>query len=160
MPCTCSAIRRHGFTDNHMDMATGLCCLFHRHSSSDQDYRTTTTISCRSDDNEAPTSARVSGGPSSRRPASAAHQGPVLALIRDHYTRLGSVFTVRLFHLKLTFLVGPDVSSHFYRGLDSEISQDEVSRSLGSSSPPSALASPSTSITPLGMSSSGSSATP
>jgi sterol 14-demethylase len=51
-----------------------------------------------------------------------------LALIRDHYTRLGSVFTVRLFHLKLTFLVGPDVSSHFYRGLDSEISQDEVSQ--------------------------------
>ncbi|PUZ72527.1 hypothetical protein GQ55_2G400900 [Panicum hallii var. hallii] len=54
-------------------------------------------------------------------------KGP-LALIRDHYTRLGSVFTVRLFHLKLTFLVGPDVSSHFYQGLDSEISQDEVSQ--------------------------------
>ena len=51
-----------------------------------------------------------------------------MALIRDHYTRLGSVFTVRLFHLKLTFLVGPDVSSHFYQGLDSEISQDEVSQ--------------------------------
>ncbi|KAJ1291488.1 hypothetical protein BS78_02G318700 [Paspalum vaginatum] len=50
------------------------------------------------------------------------------ALIRDHYTRLGSVFTVRLFHLKLTFLVGPDVSRHFYQGLDSEMSQDEVSQ--------------------------------
>ncbi|KAJ1266637.1 hypothetical protein BS78_08G167300 [Paspalum vaginatum] len=54
-------------------------------------------------------------------------KGP-LALIRDHYTRLGSVFTVRVFHLKLTFLVGPDVSRHFYQGLDSEISQDEVSQ--------------------------------
>ncbi|RLN35459.1 obtusifoliol 14-alpha demethylase-like [Panicum miliaceum] len=53
-------------------------------------------------------------------------KGP-LGLIRDHYTRLGSVFTVRLLHLKLT-LVGPDVSSHFYQGLDSEISQDEVSQ--------------------------------
>ncbi|WVZ91480.1 hypothetical protein U9M48_037646 [Paspalum notatum var. saurae] len=54
-------------------------------------------------------------------------KGP-LALIRDHYTRLGSVFTVRVFHLKLTFLVGPDVARHFYQGLDSEISQDEVSQ--------------------------------
>ncbi|KAF8669289.1 hypothetical protein HU200_051623 [Digitaria exilis] len=54
-------------------------------------------------------------------------KGP-LELIRDRYTRLGSVFTVRLFHLKLTFLVGPDVSSHFYQGLDSEINQDEVSQ--------------------------------
>lgn len=51
-----------------------------------------------------------------------------LELIRDRYTRLGSVFTVRLLHLKVTFLVGPDVSSHFYHGLDSEISQDEVSQ--------------------------------
>ncbi|RCV13575.1 hypothetical protein SETIT_2G356300v2 [Setaria italica] len=51
-----------------------------------------------------------------------------LELIRDRYTRLGSVFTVRLLHLKVTFLVGPDVSSHFYQGFDSEISQDEVSQ--------------------------------
>ncbi|CAN6183837.1 unnamed protein product [Urochloa humidicola] len=54
-------------------------------------------------------------------------KGP-LELIRDRYTKLGSVFTVRLFHLKLTFLVGPEVSGHFYHGLDSEISQDEVSQ--------------------------------
>ncbi|TVU38390.1 hypothetical protein EJB05_11757, partial [Eragrostis curvula] len=54
-------------------------------------------------------------------------KGP-LELIRDNYTRLGSVFTVRLFNLKVTFLVGPEVSSHFYQGLDSEISQDEVSQ--------------------------------
>ncbi|KAL6656785.1 hypothetical protein ACP70R_004565 [Stipagrostis hirtigluma subsp. patula] len=54
-------------------------------------------------------------------------KGP-LALIRDYHAKLGSVFTVRLFHLKVTFLVGPEVSSHFYQGLDSEISQDEVSQ--------------------------------
>ncbi|CAN6205782.1 unnamed protein product [Urochloa humidicola] len=54
-------------------------------------------------------------------------KGP-LELIRDRYTRLGSVFTVRVFHLKLTFLVGPEASGHFYHGLDSEISQDEVSQ--------------------------------
>ncbi|KAK3125399.1 hypothetical protein QOZ80_7BG0604380 [Eleusine coracana subsp. coracana] len=54
-------------------------------------------------------------------------KGP-LELIRDNYLRLGSVFTLRLFHLKVTFLVGPEVSSHFYQGLDSEISQDEVSQ--------------------------------
>lgn len=54
-------------------------------------------------------------------------KGP-LELIRDKYTRLGSVFTMRLFHLNVTFLVGPEVSNHFYQGLDSEISQDEVSQ--------------------------------
>jgi sterol 14alpha-demethylase len=53
--------------------------------------------------------------------------GP-LELIRDNYMRLGSVFTLRLFNLKVTFLVGSEVSSHFYQGLDSEISQDEVSQ--------------------------------
>jgi sterol 14alpha-demethylase len=53
--------------------------------------------------------------------------GP-LELIRDNYVRLGSVFTLRLFNLKVTFLVGSEVSSHFYQGLDSEISQDEVSQ--------------------------------
>ncbi|CAM0906329.1 unnamed protein product [Alopecurus aequalis] len=54
-------------------------------------------------------------------------KGP-LQLIRDAYAELGSVFTVRLLHREVTFLVGPDVSSHFYQGLDSEISQDEVSQ--------------------------------
>ncbi|VAH70983.1 unnamed protein product [Triticum turgidum subsp. durum] len=47
-------------------------------------------------------------------------KGP-LQVIRDAHAELGSVFTV-------TFLVGPDVSSHFFQGLDSEVSQDEVSR--------------------------------
>ncbi|XP_047064848.1 obtusifoliol 14-alpha demethylase-like [Lolium rigidum] len=54
-------------------------------------------------------------------------KGP-LQVIRDAHAEMGSVFTVRLLHRKVTFLVGPDVSSHFYQGLDSEISQDEVSQ--------------------------------
>nr|AML47779.1 putative cytochrome P450 [Triticum aestivum] len=54
-------------------------------------------------------------------------KGP-LQVIRDAHAELGSVFTVRLLHREVTFLVGPDVSSHFYQGLDSEVSQDEVSR--------------------------------
>ncbi|CAM0907696.1 unnamed protein product [Alopecurus aequalis] len=54
-------------------------------------------------------------------------KGP-LQVIRDAHAEMGSVFTLRLLHRKVTFLVGPDVSSHFYQGLDSEISQDEVSQ--------------------------------
>uniref|UniRef100_A0ACD6A484 Uncharacterized protein n=1 Tax=Avena sativa TaxID=4498 RepID=A0ACD6A484_AVESA len=54
-------------------------------------------------------------------------KGP-LQVIRDAHAEMGSVFMVRLLHRKVAFLVGPEVSSHFYQGLDSEISQDEVSR--------------------------------
>uniref|UniRef100_A0ACD5XQ35 Uncharacterized protein n=1 Tax=Avena sativa TaxID=4498 RepID=A0ACD5XQ35_AVESA len=54
-------------------------------------------------------------------------KGPLQA-IRDAHAEMGSVFTVRLLHRKVTFLVGPEVSGHFYQGLDSEISQDEVSQ--------------------------------
>ncbi|VAH00816.1 unnamed protein product [Triticum turgidum subsp. durum] len=54
-------------------------------------------------------------------------KGP-LQVIRDAHAEMGSVFTVSLLHRKVTFLVGPDVSSHFFQGLDSEISQDEVSQ--------------------------------
>ncbi|KAF0924633.1 hypothetical protein E2562_010236 [Oryza meyeriana var. granulata] len=53
--------------------------------------------------------------------------GPV-AFIRNHYEKMGSVFTVSLLQQEVTFLVGAEVSSHFYKGLDSEISQDEVSQ--------------------------------
>ncbi|KAF0924631.1 hypothetical protein E2562_010234 [Oryza meyeriana var. granulata] len=51
--------------------------------------------------------------------------GPV-AFIRNHYEKMGSVFTVNLLQQKVTFLVGAQASRHFYRGLDSEISQNEV----------------------------------
>uniref|UniRef100_A0ACD5ULC8 Uncharacterized protein n=2 Tax=Avena sativa TaxID=4498 RepID=A0ACD5ULC8_AVESA len=54
-------------------------------------------------------------------------KGP-LQVIRDAHAEMGSVFMVILLRRKVTFLVGPEVSSHFYQGLDSEISQDEVSQ--------------------------------
>ncbi|KAF7101972.1 hypothetical protein CFC21_103172 [Triticum aestivum] len=54
-------------------------------------------------------------------------KGP-LQVIRDAHAEMGSVFTMRLLQRKVTFLVGPDVSSHFFQGLDTEISQDEVSQ--------------------------------
>ncbi|KAK3120273.1 hypothetical protein QOZ80_9AG0684840 [Eleusine coracana subsp. coracana] len=40
----------------------------------------------------------------------------------DQYKRFGSVFTVNFIGRKVTFLVGPKVSGHFYQGLDSEVS--------------------------------------
>ncbi|XBH88110.1 hypothetical protein VPH35_075433 [Triticum aestivum] len=42
--------------------------------------------------------------------------------IADLHTRLGSVFTINLFGPKITLLVGPDISAHFFQGLESEIS--------------------------------------
>lgn len=50
-------------------------------------------------------------------------KGP-LQEINDCYAKMGSVFTLSLFHLKMTFLVVPEASRHFYQGLNSEISQD------------------------------------
>lgn len=44
------------------------------------------------------------------------------AMIHDLYTKFGSVFTISLFGVKVTFLVGPEVSAHFFQGLESEIS--------------------------------------
>jgi sterol 14-demethylase len=43
------------------------------------------------------------------------------AMIQDQYTKLGSVFTVSIFGLKATFLVGPEVSGQFFEGMPSEI---------------------------------------
>ncbi|KAM3271286.1 hypothetical protein ACQJBY_041829 [Aegilops geniculata] len=42
--------------------------------------------------------------------------------INDLYTRFGTVFTVNFFGPKITLLVGPEVSTHFFQGLESEIS--------------------------------------
>lgn len=52
-------------------------------------------------------------------------QGP-LTLIDEGYNKLGEVFTVPVLHKKITFLIGPDVGSHFYKAPDSEMSQEEV----------------------------------
>ncbi|CAF2079249.1 unnamed protein product [Brassica oleracea] len=52
-------------------------------------------------------------------------KGPVV-MLRDEYPKLGSVFTVNLLHKKMTFLIGPEVSAHFFRAHDSVLSQQEV----------------------------------
>lgn len=36
------------------------------------------------------------------------------------------VFTVPVFHMRMTFLIGPSVSTHFYNGSDDHMSQKEV----------------------------------
>jgi len=35
--------------------------------------------------------------------------------MEDAYKKYGSVFTVPLFHKRMTFLVGPEVSGHFFK---------------------------------------------
>ncbi|CAL4987353.1 unnamed protein product [Urochloa decumbens] len=47
-------------------------------------------------------------------------------MIQDQYTKLGSVFTISVFGLKTTFLIGPEVSAHFYQGLESDISHGKI----------------------------------
>ena len=41
-------------------------------------------------------------------------QGP-MPLMEKAYKSYGSVFTVPLFHKRMTFLIGPEVSSHFFK---------------------------------------------
>lgn len=40
--------------------------------------------------------------------------GP-LKLIKEGYEKHGDVFTVNVFHKRITFLVGPEVSNHFFK---------------------------------------------
>jgi sterol 14alpha-demethylase len=54
-------------------------------------------------------------------------RGPI-PMIREEYARLGSVFTVPILTRKITFLIGPEVSAHFFKGNESEMSQQEVYR--------------------------------
>ncbi|KAG8090609.1 hypothetical protein GUJ93_ZPchr0011g28137 [Zizania palustris] len=54
-------------------------------------------------------------------------RGPI-PMIRQEYARLGSVFTVGILNRKITFLIGPEVSAHFFKGNESEMSQQEVYR--------------------------------
>ena len=51
--------------------------------------------------------------------------GP-LPLIDKSYSEIGDVFTVPLFHKRVTFLIGPHVSSHFFKATDEALSQKEV----------------------------------
>lgn len=52
-------------------------------------------------------------------------KGPIV-MLRDEYPNLGSVFTVNLLHKKMTFLIGPEVSAHFFKAPESDLSQQEV----------------------------------
>nr|AYM55680.1 cytochrome p450 [Croton stellatopilosus] len=54
-------------------------------------------------------------------------KGPII-MLREEYPKLGSVFTVNLAHKKITFLIGPEVSAHFFKAPESELSQQEVYR--------------------------------
>jgi sterol 14-demethylase len=54
-------------------------------------------------------------------------RGPI-SMIREEYTRLGSVFTLGVLGHKITFLIGPEVSEHLFNGPESEMSQQEVYR--------------------------------
>jgi sterol 14-demethylase len=48
-------------------------------------------------------------------------------VIQDMHTKLGSVFTLSFFGVKkVTFLVGPEVTAHFYQAPESEISIDNL----------------------------------
>ncbi|KAH7442743.1 hypothetical protein KP509_03G102100 [Ceratopteris richardii] len=51
--------------------------------------------------------------------------GPI-NMIREEYPRLGSVFTVHVFNRRITFLLGPEESGHFFKAPESEMSQQEV----------------------------------
>lgn len=52
-------------------------------------------------------------------------KGPI-PMIREQYAKLGSVFTVHLVNRKITFFVGPEVSGHFFKAPESDMSQQEV----------------------------------
>ncbi|GAA0185909.1 oxygenase [Lithospermum erythrorhizon] len=52
-------------------------------------------------------------------------KGPIV-MLRKEYGKLGSVFTVNLLHKKITFLIGPEVSAHFFKAPESDLSQQEV----------------------------------
>lgn len=51
--------------------------------------------------------------------------GPIV-MLREEYPKLGSVFTLNIFHKKITFLIGHEVSAHFFKAPESELSQQEV----------------------------------
>ncbi|GAA0166968.1 oxygenase [Lithospermum erythrorhizon] len=52
-------------------------------------------------------------------------KGPIV-MLRKEYSNLGSVFTVNLLHKKITFLIGPEVSAHFFKAPEADLSQQEV----------------------------------
>ncbi|KAL9259415.1 Sterol 14-demethylase-like protein [Drosera capensis] len=55
-------------------------------------------------------------------------KGPMI-MLREEYPKLGGVFTLNLAGYKnITFLVGPEVSAHFFKAPETDLSQQEVYR--------------------------------
>ena len=67
-------------------------------------------------------------------PPSHLPQGP-LPLMTEMYAKHGEVFTIPLLHKRMTFLVGPHVSPHFFNATDDKMSQTEVRRGFAQGRP-------------------------
>ncbi|KAI4373746.1 hypothetical protein MLD38_011831 [Melastoma candidum] len=52
-------------------------------------------------------------------------KGPIV-MLREEFPKLGSVFTIGLLNKKVTFLIGPEVSAHFFKAPEADLSQQEV----------------------------------
>nr|GMD74081.1 sterol 14-demethylase [Ipomoea batatas] len=52
-------------------------------------------------------------------------KGPIV-MLREEYAKMGSVFTLNLVNKNITFLIGPEVSAHFFKAPESDLSQQEV----------------------------------
>ncbi|XP_008791121.2 obtusifoliol 14-alpha demethylase-like [Phoenix dactylifera] len=52
-------------------------------------------------------------------------KGPIV-MIREEYKKLGCVFTVNVLNRRITFFIGPEVSAHFFKAPEVELSQQEV----------------------------------
>jgi sterol 14-demethylase len=52
-------------------------------------------------------------------------KGPVI-MLREEYPKLGSVFTLSFLNKNITFLIGPEVSAHFFKASETDLSQQEV----------------------------------
>ena len=74
-------------------------------------------------------------------------QGP-LPLMEEMYAKHGEVFTIPLLHKRMTFVLGPHASPHFFNATDDKMSQTEVCEAP----PPSAApAGPAVTGSPCGM---------
>lgn len=47
-------------------------------------------------------------------------------MLKEKYPKLVSVFTLNLLHKNITFLIGPELSAHFFKASESDLSQQEV----------------------------------
>ncbi|CAL9120477.1 unnamed protein product [Musa acuminata var. zebrina] len=52
-------------------------------------------------------------------------RGPI-PMIREEYAKLGGVFTLNILNRKISFFIGPEVSGHFFKAPEAQLSQQEV----------------------------------